>query len=128
MILSSFISKFVPCVLVGVPTICLFLYLFPLGSIDGNSMFPTLRDKQLVLCKRLFRKTKLKEGKIYAFKSPSGSLAIKRLDHVRVDNNRPNKVICFMLGDNADESYDSREYGYINAEDIVAQLIWQITK
>ncbi|MBO8161092.1 MAG: S26 family signal peptidase [Thermosipho sp. (in: Bacteria)] len=96
------------------------LYIFPLARVIGNSMYPILHEGDILLCSRIY---KLKTGNIYVYKSPvSDKLVIKRLRHLKFEDN---KVYCFFIGDNPEESYDSRNYGYVNAENIIARVIWQ---
>lgn len=98
----------------------LLFYLFPVIKICGTSMYPTLKDGEFYLSKRVFNKNKLTVGGIYVFIPPYSNgqerYVIKRLH--RVYKNR-----CFFLGDNSKDSYDSRDYGYVASSKVVAQLI-----
>ena len=97
-----------------------FLQFFPLVQICGYSMFPTLKDGEFYLGRRLFDKSNLIVGKIYIYRPPYGSLeekfVIKRLAEIK--NGK-----CYFLGDNKNDSYDSRYYGYVDCDRVVAQLI-----
>lgn len=98
----------------------LFLFFFPVVKICGYSMFPTLTDGEFYLSIRVFNKSKCKVGGIYVFRPPYDSeeekFVIKRLVEVR--NGK-----YYFLGDNSSDSYDSRYYGFVNSENVVAKLI-----
>ncbi len=70
------------CILVLIfAVITVLYYFFPVAQINGNSMKPTFRDKQIILVRRLIGKFHVKEGEIYLVQSPTGRIAIKRLAH-----------------------------------------------
>lgn len=101
------------------------IYFFPLAVIDGNSMFPTFRNKGIVLTTRFFNRDKLKIGEVYVYAREDGVeevLVVKRLTRLI---NIPG-LECFFEGDNPTESYDSRHYGFINKENIIAKVICKI--
>jgi len=76
-------------------------------------MLPVLKDGQLVLA---FKKTKLRPGSIVIVKRKDKEI-IKRLNKIR-----GNKL--YILGDNLVRSTDSREFGWITKEDVLATVIW----
>lgn len=98
----------------------IFLFFFPVVKICGYSMFPTLTDGEFYLSKRVLNKSKCTVGDIYVFRPPYYSeeekFVIKRLADIKDGK-------YFFLGDNAEDSYDSRYYGYVNSDNVVAQLI-----
>lgn len=100
--------------------VLLFFALFPFVQICGYSMFPTLTDGEMYLSRRIFRKDKCQVGKIYVYRPPYDSdeerFVIKRLDHIKFGK-------YYFLGDNQDDSYDSRYYGYVDSKNVVAQLL-----
>ena len=100
--------------------IFIILFFFPVVQICGYSMFPTLTDGEFYIGKRVFRKSKCKVGKIYVYRPPYASdgekFVIKRLADIKDGK-------YFFLGDNADDSYDSRYYGYVDSKNVVAKLI-----
>lgn len=101
------------------------MYFFPLAKIDGMSMFPTYKNKEIVLTTRFFNRDKLKIGEIYVYAREDGVeevLVVKRLTRL-IDI--PG-LECFFEGDNPTESYDSRHYGFIDKEKIVAKVICKI--
>jgi len=95
------------------------LFLFPLVKVCGYSMYPILYDGEFKIGRRVFRKTKCKIGEIYVFRPPYDSeeerFVIKRLVH-----KEGNKL--YFLGDNANDSYDSRYYGYVDCSKVVAHI------
>lgn len=95
-------------------------YLFPIAQVVGNSMSPTLKDKQIVFTRRLMGNFKVKEGEIYIIQSPTGKIAVKRLQHMNEEND-----LYYFLGDNPLCSFDSRTYGYLSKEDIIAKVIFK---
>lgn len=103
--------------------IMILFYFFPILLIEGTSMFPTLKPKRLVLATRLFNRKNLKVGDIYIYNKPNDKnrKVVKRLVEVKKENGI---TLCYFLGDNPDTSYDSRHYGYVNAENIIAKLLW----
>lgn len=94
----------------------LLYYIFPLCIVSGNSMYPNLKEGDILIATRLFN---LKKGSVYIYsreQSPKRYI-IKRLDEVLQEK------YCYFLGDNPEESYDSRDYGYIKAERIIAKKL-----
>lgn len=109
-------------VILGIIIVILIMYyVFPVGDVIGKSMLPTLVEGDSPIFTRIFSRKNPKEGCIYVIQR-GDKRAIKRLSKVikvGID------TYCFFLGDNPSESYDSRQYGYINAKNIVAKVIWQ---
>lgn len=94
-------------------------------SVSGDSMYPTMEDGDFVLCSVVKDADSLEIGDIVVFKKDD-KLLIKRIlltegmtykqedTSVFVGNNE-----FFVVGDNTDNSRDSREFGPISAEDVV---------
>lgn len=94
-------------------------------SVSGDSMYPTMEDGDFVLCSVVKDVDSLEIGDIVVFKKDN-KLLIKRIlltegmtykqedTSVFVGNNE-----LFVIGDNTDNSRDSREFGPISAEDVV---------
>lgn len=99
-------------------------FVFPLVNVCGNSMFPTYHDGEIILSRRIFRKNKIKPGDVMVFKHPTvkNRLLIKRVSEVFRDKKGEVQSIYF-LGDNAPDSYDSRNFGYVLVEDLVSKII-----
>lgn len=100
--------------------ILILLFFFPVIQICGYSMFPTLIDKETYIGIRVFRKDRCKIGRIYVYRPPYDSeeekFVIKRLTDIKDGK-------YYFLGDNSDDSYDSRYYGYVDSKNVVAQLL-----
>ena len=100
--------------------ITILIFLFPIIRICGYSMFPTLSDGEFYFGKRVLRKSKCKIGEIYVYRPPyeddEEKFVIKRLADIKDGK-------YFFLGDNADDSYDSRYYGYVPIKNVVARLL-----
>lgn len=86
-------------------------------TVFGNSMLPTLKSDQEVLCFNwayFFSKPKI--GDIVVIKH-QGKEMIKR---VKMYDGRG----IFVVGDNFRESVDSRSLGLINGLQIIGKIIW----
>ena len=109
--------------------ICL-LYAFPFAKVQGRSMYPTFKEGGLLLATRLFNRNKLEIGKVYVYKRIDEDgreyLVVKRLTNIVSLPHKGFNYLLYFEGDNAEESYDSRQYGFINAENIIAKVLWQV--
>lgn len=122
--MTAYIIALVVLIIVGI-----LVYLFPVIQTDGRSMLPTYKSGAYLLGMRLFKYKRLQRGKCYVYvrydEEGEPHIVIKRLKYfTRIRD----QVYCHFEGDNKDESYDSRHYGYINAENIIAKVLWQIKK
>ena len=92
------------------------LYKYPLVKVVGDSMYPTYQDGQYLRAIRIEFCREFEVGKVYIYKTSSGETVIKRLDHI-------NENGLFFIGDNIRCSFDSRSYGYIPRENVIAMII-----
>lgn len=109
--------------------ILLFQTVLLIGYVPSESMEPTLKKNSLILGLRPYGS--LKTGDIVVFEHNEG-LFVKRIaacpgEAITVDGITYFVPLdaYFMLGDNSDNSYDSRywESPYVSEEDIVAKVI-----
>lgn len=101
-------------------------FLFPLIQVCGNSMYPTYHDGEILIGCRLFSKKRRKVGEVIVYHSPDNKVVIKRIEEV-VNSTRGCKLY-YCLGDNSDESYDSRYYGAISSKKLVCRILNQRRK
>lgn len=118
--------KFIVCgASIPLITLCVFLVFFPLVQICGDSMYPTLLNGEFFLGRRVLRKSKCRIGEIYVYKPPYDGreerYVIKRLADIQHD--RFGNPMYYFLGDNSNDSYDSRYYGYVNSHNVVAHIV-----
>lgn len=96
--------------------------LFPLIEFDGESMYPTYSDGELVRGSRIFNKN-FKVGHVYVFtRERDGETyhVIKRLTKMKLTEQG---LKLFFEGDNSLDSVDSRHYGYVDSSRVVARVI-----
>ena len=114
------------------------LYLFPPIQICGNSMYPALRDGDIGIGCRIY---KLKLNSIYVYEPPVGRdmknyYVVKRVSRIiiehpigKIHRNRYGfygNIKVFFEGDNRRESFDSNNYGTVDANKIVAKYLFTI--
>lgn len=103
----------------AVIVIAFLFYAFPFIEVCGDSMYPTFKDGDIVLGCRLYS---LERKSIYVFHPPVGEkYVVKRLTQVSHTTNK-----LFFEGDNPEYSYDSRMYGYVSRDDVVARCLFII--
>jgi len=81
-----------------------------LFKITGNSLYPFYKDGQRVLCRKVFKNTKIQLNDILIFEKNNHGLVIKRV--VSIENNK-----YFVKGTDA-FSVDSRNFGLISHSDV----------
>ena len=83
--------------------------------IHGNSMSPALKNGDEVIFDSLIDQS-IKIGDILVFNHPYfiNKIIIKRVSKIKGDS------LYFLEGDNSYESSDSKTFGYISTEDIIA--------
>ena len=103
----------------SVVAVAILYYAFPVIQVCGDSMNPTFKDGDIILGCRLFS---IKKREVYIYHPPVGEkYVIKRLTQVSSTTNK-----LFFEGDNPDYSYDSRMYGYVARDKVVARYIFTI--
>lgn len=98
------------------------IYMHPICLVCGLSMYPTFDDGSIILTERVDN-LEIEKGEVYVFKRPTSDgktlNVIKRVHDIKFEDG---KMLCYILGDNPPMSYDSRKYGYINSEEVVAKV------
>lgn len=105
------------------------LFLFDIMIVRGASMEPTLRSGSVIVLNRLAYGVRFpwasdylirwkipEKNEIIVFISPAGSLAIKRCIYREAGD------YIFVQGDNAEASYDSRQYGPIPIAFVIGRV------
>src|SRR3990167_9766968 len=83
-------------------------------TVSGNSMTPTLHSGQDVLSINWFVNPKV--GDIVVIKK-SGKEMVKRIEKVEDDK-------VFVIGDNPEESTDSRDFGPVNMDQVIGKVVY----
>lgn len=97
--------------------------------VTGDSMNPTYHDGDILFATSFFRAKNLKVGDVIIYKPPTSSseevkFVIKRISHIL--KNTDGKLYFYFLGDNSEVSFDSRRYGYVPRNKLVAKVIRKI--
>jgi signal peptidase I len=104
--------------------------LFDIMLSEGRSMLPVIPPGALLFVNRAAYGFRLpwsqyysirwgfpKKGDVVIFASPEGKLAVKRVGGIEQGG------FILLLGDNQEESYDSRAYGALPIDSIVGKVI-----
>jgi nickel-type superoxide dismutase maturation protease len=96
-------------------------------SIAGPSMEPTLRNGDRVIVDVwTYRQRPPRPGEVALLAPPSGGTAplVKRVS-ARPDSQPLDPGTCWVLGDNLDQSLDSRSFGGVPATDFRGRVVWR---
>lgn len=80
----------------------------------GRSMSPKLEPGQVLLATPLFRE--IHPGQVIII-DQGGKQKVKRIEEIRDDK-------VFVIGDNLNASTDSRHFGWLPEDKIVARVFW----
>lgn len=94
--------------------------------VTGDSMYPSYEDGDILFATSFFQAKNLKEGDVMIFRPPTSSseevkFVIKRIHHILITPE--GKMFFYFLGDNPQVSFDSRRYGYVSKDKLVAKVI-----
>ena len=86
-------------------------------------MHPTYKDGDVIIATRLYCDHKVEVEDVFVYKPPSVThdgveYVIKRVRDVRKSDG-----FLFFIGDNENNSYDSRNYGHVSRQRLVAKVI-----
>jgi signal peptidase I len=106
------------------------LFLFDFMIAEGRSMVPAIQPGKVLLINKLsygirlpgsgaylLRWARPRPGEIVVFYNPLGEIAVKRCG----ENSHGNSF--YALGDNRPQSYDSRVYGPVMADNIIGKVL-----
>lgn len=87
-------------------------------KIEGNSMIPAFKAGDKILVSKLsYFLSKPKIGDVVVLKKKK--FIIKRIARVKNDK-------IFVIGDNKNESIDSKNFGWVEKKEIVGKVIYKI--
>ena len=87
-----------------------------LFKVEGNSLYPHLKDGQKIVCFKIFRFSKIKIGDIVVFAKPPHGLMIKKVKSIK--DNR------YFVQGTEPMSIDSRDFGYLHRIEIKYKCLW----
>ena len=89
--------------------------------VEGRSMMPTLRDGDWVVVDIRGHRSEPRPGEVIIAQDPRdpARLLFKRVNHVDLHKR------AWLLGDNVDESTDSRVFGGVPCDAIVGKVLWR---
>jgi phage repressor protein C with HTH and peptisase S24 domain len=97
--------------------------MFKLLKVKGNSLMPEYHEGDFVIIRKIpFSTKKYRSGDILIFEHPDYGLMIKELFAVSTS-----ETLLTVHGTHPD-SIDSRDFGPINASDVMGKVIWHIKK
>ena len=96
--------------------------------INGHSMMPLINHDDWILVNLDINPDNLKINEIILLEDPDNKeLLIKRIQSIKAKKQKE----FYVIGDNIDDSYDSRAFGYIKKESIIGKPIlryWPLNK
>lgn len=93
--------------------------MFKLFKIEGFSLYPILKEGEVVLCVKLFSFSKIKINDIVVFTQKDNGCMIKKVIKI-------NQHGYFVQGENPD-SIDSRNFGELQKKELLYKVIFNCT-
>lgn len=90
-----------------------------LFKIEGFSLFPLLKEREVVLCVKLYTFSKIKINDIVVFKHKNNGRMIKKVKKI-------NENGYFVQGENPD-SIDSRNFGELEKKELLYKVIFNFS-
>ncbi len=110
-------------------------FVLDLALVEGPSMYPTLRPGSVVVVLRcayglrfpggnyLLRWSVPRTGEVVAALNPRSGRAVVKRVVAALPGLSSTEPSLFLMGDNPDESLDSREYGLLPVESVLGRVI-----
>jgi len=96
---------------------------FKIYQITGVSLYPKFKDKEYVICTTIT--TFIKKGSFVVFAIKGYKLPmIKQISQTKVTHN--GRVQYYVIGLDKINSIDSREFGWVDDSDIIAQVLCKV--
>lgn len=130
----KFIQRWGIPILITIMAFFLLKAVFLFGYVPTESMEPTLPKDSLILASRIYGK--LQRGDIIVFVH-DGQYLVKRIAGVggdTIEHSGKSLIVpdesFYVLGDNTDNSHDSRywDYPFVEQEDVKAKLLLPVTQ
>jgi len=93
--------------------------MFKLFRIEGYSLFPFLKEGEVVLCLKLYSFSKIELNDTVIFQNKDNGTMIKRVKEI-------NQNGYFVQGENP-ESIDSRNFGELERKELLYKAIFNFT-
>jgi len=112
-------------VIIGIWLVLIWKYKWEIIVVRGRSMSPTLHDGDLVLIDKKPKAYNIGDICVLVPPDEADKIVIKRITKVK-----PMDRLYWFLGDNRNNSHDSRDYGWVNVENIEGRVIkhWRRNK
>lgn len=107
-------------VIIGIGLVPIWKYKWEVIIVRGRSMSPTLHDGDLVLIDKKPKGYSMGDICVLVPPDEANKIVIKRITKVK-----PMDKLYWFLGDNRNNSHDSRDYGWVNVENIEGRVIKQ---
>ena len=90
--------------------------MFKLFKVEGFSLYPLIKEGEVLLCIKLFCFNKIKKNDFVLFRHKLKGLMVKKVSSIK-DNK------YFLKGENS-FSYDSRDFGKLKKEELLYKVIY----